>query len=163
MPEIMHEPKFWVAVSFALFVALAFKKGKSLLLGMLDARSAKIAIELEQARALRIEAERILADYQQKQAAYLKEATTMLEKARDDAEMMRTQAERDLKEAMDARTRQAMERIEQEETKAIADVRNHVVDIALAAARAIIIEQSGTVSQDELVKLALSDIERKIH
>jgi F0F1-type ATP synthase membrane subunit b/b' len=59
--------------------------------------------------------------------------------------------------------KQAVEKIEQEEVKAINDVRNHVIDIALAAARAIIIDHVGSLSQEELVKLALSDMERKVH
>ena len=57
----------------------------------------------------------------------------------------------------------AMDRIAQEETQAVADVRNHVVDLALAAARSLIAEHVATLSQDDLMKLALTDIERKIH
>ena len=87
----------------------------------------------------------------------------MLQDARRDAEMLRTQAEQDLKIALAARTKHALERIAQEESKAIADVRNHVVDISLASARTLIAEQISTMSQDELIKLALTDIERKIH
>jgi len=87
----------------------------------------------------------------------------MLRRAREDASHFGTQAEQELKIAMDDRTKQALEKIALAEEKAIQDVRNHVVDIALAAARAIIIEHVGTMPQDELLTLALSDIERKIH
>ena len=42
-------------------------------------------------------------------------------------------------------------------------VRNHVVDIALAGARKLITEHVGSMSQEQLIALAMSDIERKVH
>ncbi|MFO0388796.1 MAG: F0F1 ATP synthase subunit B [Alphaproteobacteria bacterium] len=161
--EILHNPTFWVAVSFIGFVLLSFKKIKAILLKTLDDRTANIRIELDTARKLRDEAEAILADYRRKQAEYMQEAEQMLVKARADADAYRINAEKDLKTSMEARTQQALDKIAQEESKAIQDVRNHVVDIALAAARSILIEHVSKLPQDELVKLVVSDIERKIH
>lgn len=161
--EHLSDPKFWVAMAFFLFVALAYKKVAALVLRGLDTRSMRIRSELEQAKRLREEAEQVLAQYKQKQAEYLQEANQMLQKARQDADALTQAAEADLKASLDARMQQAMEKIVQEEQKAIADVRNHVVDMALAAARSIIVEQVSNLSQEELVKLALADMERQIH
>jgi len=161
--EIFHEPKFWIAAAFVLFIALSYKKISVFLTNALDDRSAKIKSELDQARHLRMEAENVLADYKQKQSEYLKEAEIMLQKARTDADDLTANSEKELKTALDLRMKNAIERIAQEEEKAIQDVRNHVVDIALAAARAIILEQAGTSSGEDLVKIAMADIERKIH
>jgi F-type H+-transporting ATPase subunit b len=163
MMEILQTPTFWVAVAFTIMVLLSYKKIGRALVGALDDRSAKIKAELDHARRLREEAEMVLADYKKKQAEYMKEAEGMLTKAREDANALTSMAEKDLKAALDARMKQALEKIAQEEDKAIQDVRNHVVDIALAAARAIIIDHVSTLSQDELVKLAMIDIERKLH
>lgn len=164
----MHEsflsnPTFWVAIAFLLFVGMTYKKIAGFLLRALDERSAKIAAELDEARRLREQAEALLADYKKKQAEYLREADAMLQKARQDADALSRQSEKELKETLDARMQQAMSKIAREEDAAIQEVRNHVVDIALAAARAVIVTHVGKLSQDELVKLALSDIERKIH
>jgi len=161
---MLENPVFWVAVSFVGFLCIAvYLKLPHKFITALDNRSAKIKQELDQARSLREEAERILASYKQKQSEYLKEAESMLAKAREDAEQLRAGAEKELKTTLDTRMKAALERISQEEEKAISDVRNHVVDIALAAARAIIIDHAGSTSQDELLKLALADIERKVH
>jgi F-type H+-transporting ATPase subunit b len=159
----LHNPELWVSTAFVLFVALSYKKVANFAARALDERSAKIKLELDEARALREEGEKLLAEYKKKQAQYLQEAEAMLKRAREDASHFGTLAEQDLKIAMDDRTKQALEKIALAEEKAIQDVRNHVVDIALAAARAIIIEHVGTMPQDELLTLALSDIERKIH
>lgn len=163
MQDMLSDPKFWVAVSFLLMVGLGYKKIFALIARGLDERSVKIKAELEHARALREQSEAVLADYKRKQAEYLKEAETMLVKAREDAAMISRQAEKDLKEALDARMKQAMDKISREEAQAIQEVRNHVVDIALASARAVIVNHMGKLTQEELIKLALVDIERKIH
>ena len=163
MHETLTDPRFWTAVAFFLMIALLYKKVFTFTARALDDRSAKIKSELDQARRLREEAEQVLAQYKQKQAEYLKESEAILHKARQDAAAMTAQAEKELKNALDARTKHALDKISQEEDKAIQDVRNHVVDIALAAARAIIIDHVSTLSQDELVKLAMVDIERKVH
>lgn len=163
MSEMLSDPRFWVAISFLIFFSLTYKKIAKFAFGSLDDRSAKIKNELDEARRLREEAEGILQQYKQKQAHYLKEAESILANAQKDADSLRAYAEKDMNAQLEARTKQAMDRIAQEEAQAITDVRNHVVDIALAAARALIVDHVGTLSQDELVKLAINDIERKIH
>jgi F-type H+-transporting ATPase subunit b len=157
------DPRFWVAISFAIFVVLGFKKIKVFLLGALDSRAAKIREELDHARRLREEAEAVLDEYKKRQAQYLKEAEAMLNKAREDADALTRQSEKELKTVLDSRMNQALDKIAREEELAIQEVRNHVVDIALAAARAVIVNHVGKLPQEELIKLALADIERKIH
>jgi F-type H+-transporting ATPase subunit b len=161
--SLLTDPRTWVTAAFLTFVLLAYKKIAALIANGLDNRTARIKAELDEARRLREEAEAVLAEYKQKQAEYLKEAEQMLESAKNDAQQLRAYAEAELKASLDARMKQAVERIAQEEASAINDVRDHVVDIALAAARNIISDQVGTMSQEELIKLALADIERKVH
>ncbi len=157
------EPKFWVSAAFVLLVALSFKKISALLLSVLDNRTAKIKAELDAAKQIRAEAEEALALYKQKQLEFAKESENILAKARADAETNNAQAQTELKSALDARLKHALEKIAQEEANAIAEVRNHIVDIALSTARAIIAEQMTNLPQEELIKLAISDIEHKIH
>jgi F-type H+-transporting ATPase subunit b len=161
--ETLSDPRFWVFISFVLFLAIFYKKIARLVTNGLDSRSARIDAEIKEATRLREEAEQVLASYQQRQRESLKEAQAILARAHQDAAQMRKQAEIDLKAALDSRMQMAIEKIAQEETKAIQDVQSHVVDISIAAARSIIMEQLGKVSSDDLLKLAVSDIERKIH
>ena len=160
---MLEDPRFWVSVAFFIFIALSYKKVAAMAIRSLDDRSAKIKSELDEAQRLRVEAEQVLQLYKQKQAEYLKEAESILASAVKDAETLRTFSEQELKATLEARMKHAVDRIAQEESQAIAEVRNHVVDIALAAARALIVDHVNTMSQDDLVKLALADIERKIH
>ena len=61
--EFIFEPEFWVAVSFFLFVGLVIYLGvHKKVAAALDARAALIAKELDEARRLRDEAAKVLAD-----------------------------------------------------------------------------------------------------
>lgn len=156
--------ELWIAIAFVAFVALLFyKKVPAFAARALDDRSAKIKADLDEARKLREEAQAVLTQYKRKQMEYAREADAMLAQARKDADELRSYAEKELKGTLEARMQQASERIAREEEKAIAEVRNHIVDIALASARTLIADHIGHLSQEELVKIALSDIDRKVH
>jgi len=160
---LFSDPTHWVALSFVVLVALLYKKVARLLAKTLDNRSSLIAEELASAKALRAEAEAVLASYKKKQAEYTKEAEAILKRAREEADNAAAHADVELKAALEARTNNALEKIAQEEARAISDVRAHVVDISLAAARSVIIQNIEKTPQQELMKLALADIDRKIH
>lgn len=157
-----QDPHTWVAIGFVVFFALFGKKLWRAMVQALDARAARIAHELKEAEALRQEAENTLALYRQKYQDSMKEAEEIIARARKVAEQMLSQAEIDLKSSMDRRTRQAAERIGEEEKRAIAEVRNHVVDITVAAARAIVTEQLQQAG-DNGVRQVIADLERKVH
>ncbi len=58
----MFEAEFWVAVAFVLFIAiLVYAGAHKKVLEALDQRSARIKAELDEARRLRDEAEKLLA------------------------------------------------------------------------------------------------------
>ena len=160
---MLEDPRLWVALAFFIFIGLTYKKISAYAIRALDERSAKIKTELDEARRLREEAQAVLADYRQKQAEYRKEAESILEEARRDGDILRARAEEDIKAAMDNRMKQAIERIAQEEASAIAEVRNHVVDMALSSARTLIADHVAAMPQDNFVQMTLGDIERKIH
>ena len=165
MEHLMQEPKFWVAVSFVIFIVVMWKPFGvfAMIAKALDSRSEKIKAELDAAVALRLEAQATLQAYLQKQTEVLKEAEEILAKTKSDAEIMARAAREELKSSLEKRTRMAMEHIAQAEGKAVKDVQNHMVDIAMVASRAIIKEYAQRTGGEELVKLASAEIERKMH
>ena len=65
--EFIYEPEFWVAVSFFIFIGVLVYLGiHKKVVSALDARALRISKELEEARRLREEAEKVLADYRRK-------------------------------------------------------------------------------------------------
>ena len=157
------EPEFWVAVGFFLVVGLLAKPVARAIAAALDMRAAKIRARLDEAARLRDEAQEALALYQRKQRDSLKEAEDIVAHARAEAERMAQQAVRELDEALKRREQQAMERIAQAEAKAMKEVRNTAVDIAIAATRQMIIQSMTPAQANALVDAAIKDLPGKLH
>ena len=150
--EIIHEAEFWVLVAAVIFVIVVFKPASRALTGGLDARAARIRGELDEARRLREEAERLVAEYRAKQQAAAQEAESIVGHAKAEAERIAAQAAHDLELAVERRQRNAEERIAQAEAKALDEVRAAAIDVAIAAARDVI-----TAEIDERRGAALID------
>jgi F-type H+-transporting ATPase subunit b len=161
--ELLTDPKSWILVAFVCFFALFGAKIFKALTGALDKRSGTIRTELDEARRLREEAEAVLAAYRRKYDESLKEADEILAKARKDAEAMLTRADIELKGMLAARIRQSQDKIAQAEKRAIQEVQNHVVDITVAAAKTMIADRLQKSASDELIKMAIADVEQKVH
>ena len=153
--EILHEAEFWVLVAAVIFVALVFKPVGRALTGGLDARAARIRNELDEARRLREEAERLVAEYRAKQQQAVAEAAAIVAHAIAEAERIAAQSSRDLELALERRQRMAEERIAQAEAKALDEVRSVAIDVAIGAAREVIAaeidERRGGVLIDEAI------------
>lgn len=159
----LEDPTAWVLVAFVLFFVMFGRKMFKAAGGALDSRSDKIRHDLEEARRLREEAETVLATYRKKYNESMQEAEEILARARNDANRMVENAEKELKVMLESRTRMARDKIAQAEKQAVQEVRDHVIDITVSAAKTLIIENLQHVSADELVKQAIADIERKVH
>lgn len=163
MSTFLASPATWVLISFVLFILLVWKPFSKLVTSALDKRSAQIKFELEEAVRLREEAQAILADYRKREQESLAEAERIIEQTKQDAEKMADTAEEELKRSLERRKAMAMAKIAQAETKAMQMVQEHVVDIAISAARATIQEQVSAGKSDELIKLATSEVDKKLH
>jgi F-type H+-transporting ATPase subunit b len=110
--EIVLTPEFWVAVSFFLFLGLVIYLGvHKKLAAALDARAWRIAKELDDARRLREEAEKVLADYRRREGDAVKEARGIIERAAKEAEILAAETRRSMKEYFDRRMKLAEDKI----------------------------------------------------
>jgi F-type H+-transporting ATPase subunit b len=161
--EFLSNPEAWVAAAFLIFVALTAKPiGRAIAKG-LDGRAAKIKAQLDEARALRDEAERLLAEHQRKQIAAVKEVETILARAREEAERVRRESAANLDAAFARREKMAIDKIAQAEAQAVTDVRNQAVDIAMAAAAKLLKQSIDSGKGDELIDSAIKELDRKLH
>ena len=111
--EMIHDPEFWVALVFIGVVILFYKPVMRSVGASLDARSAKIRQQIEEARKLREDAQALLAEYQRKSRDAMAEAEKIIAQARAEAQRMKQEAEADLENSLKRRQEQALERIAQ--------------------------------------------------
>jgi F-type H+-transporting ATPase subunit b len=159
--EIFHNPEFWVLVGFLTFFILLGRTLWKVMRDGLDGRAAKIQEQLNEAAQLRAEAESLLNLYRSKQEQAVRDAEDILAQAKTEAELMRKNAEADLKRSLAAREAQAKDRIALAEQAAIQQVKARAVDIAIRAATGLVkesIDQSGAAA---LVDHAIDDLPQR--
>jgi F-type H+-transporting ATPase subunit b len=134
--EFIYESEFWVAVSFFIFIGVLVYLGiHKKVASALDARVLRISKELEEARRLREEAEKLLADYRRKLGDVATEVDNIIALAAKEAETLAAETRQSLKEHVDRRIKLAEERIARAEMEAVRELRNDAVDVAIAAAQ----------------------------
>jgi F-type H+-transporting ATPase subunit b len=160
----MYEAEFWVLISFLIFAGIVlYLKVPALLGRALDARAARIAKELEEARKLREEAQALLAEYQGKQREAAKLAEDIVAQARRDAEAEAAEARRKLAEMVERRSKMAEQKIAQAEAQALKEVRAAAAELAIAAATRIIAERAKGPEGARLVDQSIAQIKSRLH
>ena len=162
--EFIYEPEFWVAVSFFIFLGVLFYFGvHKKFASLLDARAALISKELEEARRLRDEAEKVLADYRRKEGEAVNEAEGIIALAAKEAEMLAAETRKSVKEHFDRRMKLAEEKIARAEQDAVREVRSVAVDAAVAAAQILIVEKLTPERAEKLVSESIDSLKSKVH
>ncbi|HEX5006776.1 MAG TPA: ATPase [Hyphomonadaceae bacterium] len=142
MEAFLNDPVTWTALGLVIFLVVVFimVKPHTAIAKSLDDRSAKISSELDNAAALRKEAEAKLADAERRQAEAEASAKEIVEIARREAEQLAKDASTALNERIKLREKLAEERIARAEAEAVRDVRLAAVDTASKAAAQILTE-----------------------
>lgn len=157
-------PTIWVFLAVILFfLALAYFGVHKKIAGALDARADKIRDELDEARRLREEAQALLASYQRKQKEAEAQAEGIVKQARHDAEVMATNARKDLAERLERRAAQAEAKIANAEAKAMADVKAKAADMALEAAEKLIRSGTKTADHASLIKDGIAQMGKTLN
>ena len=161
---MLSEPEFWVAVAFVLFVGVVGYMGAhKKVIEALDARGARIQAELDEARRLRDEAGKLLAEYQRRQGEAQREAAAIIAEARAEAERVAVESRGKMEEFVARRTRLAETKIGQAEAQALADVRAVAADAAVAAAEKILRETAKGKVADDLIARGIADVKAKLN
>lgn len=149
----------WVALAMAILIGIMlWRNVPGMLLGGLDARIAAIKEQLEEARALRAEAEALRDEYAAKIADAEKDAEAMMESAKREADAILTKAEADSEAMVARRERMAEEKIAAAEREAIRDVRARAVNAAARASRSLIAERHDASADARLADEVISSL-----
>ncbi|KQM19091.1 ATP synthase subunit B [Novosphingobium sp. Leaf2] len=141
-----------------LLAILAWKGVPKLVTGGLDAKIAEIKTQLAEAKALRAEAEALRKEYADKIAGAEKDAVSMLEHARHEAEAIVAKAEKDTAEAIARREKMAQQKIAAAELTAVTSLRNQAAAAAAAAATHLISANHSADADKVLVDQAIAGI-----
>ena len=157
-------PTFWVGVAFVILIGFMLRaKVPSMITKALDDRAAAIKSEIDEAKRLREEAEKLLADYKKKRVEAESEAQAIIENAKREAEALAAETRRSLKEGLERRTKVAEDKIARAEAQAVSEVRSTAVDVAMAAAEKLLAEKAGGATGAPLVDQAIRDLKARLN
>lgn len=155
---------FVVLLAFLLFIAvLYYFKVPGMIGGLLDQRAEGIKSEIDEARALREEAQTILASYERKQKEVQEQANRIVAAAKQEAQTAADQARAELEKSIARRLLAAEEQIESAQTAAVRDVRDQAVLIAVSAAREVLAKQMTAAAAGKLIDDAIDQVGTKLH
>lgn len=161
--ELLLDTNVWFVFSFIIFAGILIKFGGPAINGFLDQKIQQIKNDLETAENLRVEAQEMLAQYQRKHRDAVQEAEKIIEQARNNAEIFRKNAEKDLHDAMSRREAQLEERLMRMEQNAINEIQAYAADLAISAASQIIAEKLDKKTNSKLVDSSIENISKNIH
>jgi F-type H+-transporting ATPase subunit b len=164
MLHIMMEAETWVALAFVLFVGgLGYIGVHRMIAKSLDDRGARIKAELDEARKLKDEAAKLLADYQRKRQEAESEAQEIIAGAKAEAERLAAEAKTKIEEFVARRTKMAEIKIAQAEAQAAADVRGAAAEAAVAAAAKVLSQDVKGQLANELLAKGIDDVRKKLN
>ena len=161
---MLAEPEFWVAVAFIILMGVfAYFGVHNTVLRALDHRSERIKAELDDARRLKEEAAKLLAEYKARRASAEREAQDIIASAKTEAERIASEAKTKMEDFVARRTKTAEGKIALAEAQALADVRAAAANAAVAAASTILSQTvKGQIAEDLLAK-GITEVREKLN
>ena len=158
------EPETWVAVAFViLMVVFAWLGIHRTVLTALDHRAQRIKSELDDAKRLKDEAAKLLADYQARRASAEREAQDIITNARAEAERIAAEAKTRMEDFVVRRTKTAENKIAMAEAQALADVCAAAAEAAIAAASSVLAQSVKGPVGDELLAKGIAEVKAKLN
>lgn len=166
MPEFLNpaEAEFWVGVGLLIFLGIVIfvAKAPKAIAATLDARTATIQADLDEAARIREEAQRLLASLQVERAEAERQAKEMLEAAQEQARQFETDAKAKLEESLKRRQLLAERKIANAEAQAQAEVKAAAADLAAQMAEDVLVKRLAGAKTDPLVDVAIGQLGSKL-
>jgi F-type H+-transporting ATPase subunit b len=129
----------------------------------LDHRRDRIKAELDDARRLKEEAAKVLAEYRARHASAEREAQDIIESAKTEAERIASEARAKMEDFVVRRTKTAESKIALAEAQALADVRAAAADAAVTAASTILSQSVKGPIADDLLAKGIAEVREKLN
>jgi F-type H+-transporting ATPase subunit b len=160
----LNNTEIVVGIGFVIFVAvLLYYRVPAMIARKLDERAVRIRAELDEARALRDEAQSLLASYERRQREVKNQAEDIVTAAKAEAEKAAAAAKEDIRRSVARRMQTATEQIAAAEQAAVRQIKDRAVAIAVAAAADVL--RGGIKAEDgnRLIDASIEEVGAKLH
>lgn len=158
MKELFSDVHFWYAIAFFALVGIVWKKAAIGIKQGLDSRIAQVTRQLEDARNLRAEAQKLFDQYDQQMKEADKTAHEIIENAQIQAKAIRAHAVEEAARMVERQTLTVESQIRNAEIQAIAQVREEAGTLTMNMVRALIDQHLNDSVQRDLVSQSIDTI-----
>ena len=148
----------WTLVIFGILLVVLARTAWPAILKAVEEREKKIQAQIEAAQRANQDAQRVLAEYQQKLAAARGEAQELVAAGRQAADKVREEILARARGEHEELIGRALREIVAEREKALADLRREAVDLSLAAAGRVLERNLDTEADRRLVQEYLNTL-----
>ncbi len=158
----MESPSLWVAISFGLFIIVFARPVWKFVTIALDKRIKEIKDSIDEATKLREEAQDLLARNKRKVVAVEKEVDDIVNKAREEAENIKSKLGTELETSLKNRQKIANDRISQAESEAIESIKQMNVEIAIKATEELLQKRLDSIENLKMIDEAIEELPNKL-
>ncbi|WP_309646615.1 ATP F0F1 synthase subunit B [Phenylobacterium sp.] len=160
---LLLDTHFWVGLALIVFLAILVMAGvhKFAWKALGDA-GAKVQAQLDEAAALRAEAQALLEGIKRQRDEAEKAAAEMLANAQEDAKRMAVEAQANLAEQIKRRGALAERKIANAEAQATAEVKAAAAELAAQMAEDVLVKRLAGATSDPLVDGAIKQLASKL-
>ena len=160
---LLLDAHFWVGVALMVFLGiLAWAGVHKFAWKALGDDGAKVQAQLDEANALRDEAQALLAQVKAQKDASERLATEILANAKEEATRLQAEAQTKLAEQLERRSQMAERKIAQAEAQAEAEVRGAAAELAAQMAEQVLVARLSGAKSDPLVDRAIGQLAGKL-
>ncbi len=154
---------FWTVVTFLVVLFILGKFVWKPIIKAIDEREKSIKEDIEKAQKSREEAEELIAKQKELLEEARKESSMMFEEGKRAAEKVRVDMLEQAKRAEREIVEQGRKKVEQEARIAIQGIKEQTADLAIAAAKKLIVSSMGEKEQKKLVEDYIKELSKKEH
>lgn len=161
--ELFQDAEFWTGLALLVFLALMLGLGvHKTAAKALDSKAVKIQADLDEAKALREEAQALLGSLKAQREQTETLAAEMLANAQAEAIRLEAEAKAKLEEQIKRRQELAERRISNAEAQAAAEVKAAAADLAAQMAESVLAARIAGATSDPLIDVAVGQLALKL-
>jgi len=156
-PSLFPTQLFWLLITFVALFLIAWKVALPRITEVLDARQTRIDGDLEKARALKDEAEDVIATYEKTLADASLQAQDIHRQLVQTLTEERTKRQEELSRKLSAQARDAESRISSEKRRAVENIREAALGVVQSAATRLIGVEVAEADADRAIRAAMEE------
>jgi len=156
-PSLFPTQLFWLLATFLALFLIAWKVALPRITEVLNSRQNRIDGDLEKARALKEEAEEVIAAYEKTLADASLQAQDIHRQVMQKLTEERTKRQEDLSRKLSAQARDAENRISSEKRHAVENIRDAALGVVQSAATRLIGVEVADADADRAIRAAMEE------